>query len=1598
MIIYKDLITGDEIISDSYDLKEIDGVVYEADCKKITIGAENIDIGANPSAEEADEGTDDQAQTVIDVVHSFRLNETSFDKKSYLTHLKSYMKKVKDGLKEKGASDEEITTFEKGAQTFAKKIVGNFKDYEFLIGESMDPDGMVILLNYREDGVTPYVTVWKHGLTEMKVLKVAAATRNSQIQRMSDEAALRNAADISHQPHTPHKPKTGAGEVLNDLIRKLDEKHRLGIQPRSDHWTPKKNNSLQDKIPALIKRLFYTDEPKLAQVRGELNDKAPGLQQKEKLELLYRLLQKASPHPSQRTPLPTPQTDTDSFHRTSSQATGSSRSFPLFRRDEADSIYTTALESGDTTAAALRSGDTTDEDDAWSPPPSPSASARSAREAVGGSGDTLYVLPGHKDKKRPSQSSHDEDSSPRVTKVSRDERECKRDRVPMPASVTVRRPVESSTFKVPTLEMARSYQSTRTSFNSSFKGANLWSSQQTSSQETAATSFNSDYPIQSFQPKIQRTKSTTLGSADDDDFLQAEALTRGITRWQAFNRASTSTTRSSTDYGSLDAAAVEEICRNMEFSQREQSLPVWDSPGPAASRAESRQADGPPKGDASVSPSKISHRIRDIPDQNLFGNDISDDLTRFPYFILFICYRLAAENEIELPRLLEGMDPAVAQADPDAFWAHIHDRLATSSTDLGDEKVWSAANESFNGYTFKGEVAFNKSASKSIFSLTLFPLAKESSCRLQRRFGSDRFLYLKFPSMQDKKDSSKAGITRPQMKQIEKTWVDWFVKEHSFLGRKWRAFHVEPEKRKKGSRKPDADLYGLRVILFATEGLGINEPCTVGQMIDWFFPLRKNGDQSYCKAFARLDLALSRTVPTLVFKPSQIRRVEDILADRAPEDTQFCDFTLPSENTTGEPEVMNDGCSRISLGAAQEIWATVKKSTGRNDRMPTAFQGRIGGAKGLWVVDPESQSTLSKGPPPIWIEVSNSQLKFEPHDADLRWRTCDPLRLTFEVVNYSTPPISSDLHLSFIPIMVDRGVPVSSIEDAIITRLDVEREEMLDQLGDPAKAYVWVDRHSSAALQDPDDMPWQASLPSHPRDKAKLLLESGFRPTQERYLGITLSRLVQYEHQDQEKNLRIPLAKSAFVYGIADPLGVLAPGEVHLQFSTRFEDDLTKESFLGLEDIEVLVARQPACRRSDIQKVKAISHAKLGHLLDVVVFPSRGQYPLAGKLQGGDYDGDIFWVCWEPDLVAPFKNAPAPTQKLDHSRYGIKQENIKLGKLLGRRDSKGPDVDSFLKKAAAFRIQPSLLGQVTNYLEKQAYAEGKTYSDALNALCDMHDLLVDAPKQGYVFGDTEYDRAKKDLGLSRVLDTPAYKAAMDEYSAVKDMGAAERLRKRTWTVKKGNAIDYLYFDVVKAHHAKTQRLIDEELFSKKVSDDEELMYPCRLQDRKHSAVIRRALHQLLLDLEPIHTAWSRSFAGVEIVDSDMYNKTVEKCYKLFHAIQPDDPDDPELRPWFENSLSPNSAFWPTLRASALYTLGANKEKNPTFIYHLAGKELAQIKYAHANARGSHSVVGTIYATLRSRRLKTPTGPVVAQVEDDEEEEDFFSTAGTTYDL
>lgn len=84
------------MFSDSYKMKLVDEVVYEVYGKLVTRSQGDIQIdGANPSAEEADEGTDSSCESGVDIVLNHRLFETyAFcDKKSYTAYLKDYMKK-----------------------------------------------------------------------------------------------------------------------------------------------------------------------------------------------------------------------------------------------------------------------------------------------------------------------------------------------------------------------------------------------------------------------------------------------------------------------------------------------------------------------------------------------------------------------------------------------------------------------------------------------------------------------------------------------------------------------------------------------------------------------------------------------------------------------------------------------------------------------------------------------------------------------------------------------------------------------------------------------------------------------------------------------------------------------------------------------------------------------------------------------------------------------------------------------------------------------------------------------------------------------------------------------------------------------------------------------------------------------------------------------------------------------------------------------------------------------------------------------------------------------------------------------------------------
>ena len=172
MIIFKDLLTGDEMFTDSSKYKVIDGCLYEVECRHISQKHGDIQLdGANPSQEEADEGTDEVVVSGLDLVLNQRLIETGFSKSDYKAYLKTYTKALSDKWKEMDKSEAEINEAKQKLTEAVKKVLPKLSEFQFFMGESSNPDGLIGLLEYRQAGdrETPIMIFFKHGLEEEKV-------------------------------------------------------------------------------------------------------------------------------------------------------------------------------------------------------------------------------------------------------------------------------------------------------------------------------------------------------------------------------------------------------------------------------------------------------------------------------------------------------------------------------------------------------------------------------------------------------------------------------------------------------------------------------------------------------------------------------------------------------------------------------------------------------------------------------------------------------------------------------------------------------------------------------------------------------------------------------------------------------------------------------------------------------------------------------------------------------------------------------------------------------------------------------------------------------------------------------------------------------------------------------------------------------------------------------------------------------------------------------------------------------------------------------------------------------------------------------------
>lgn len=122
------------------------------------------------------------------------------------------------------------------------------------------------------------------------------------------------------------------------------------------------------------------------------------------------------------------------------------------------------------------------------------------------------------------------------------------------------------------------------------------------------------------------------------------------------------------------------------------------------------------------------------------------------------------------------------------------------------------------------------------------------------------------------------------------------------------------------------------------------------------------------------------------------------------------------------------------------------------------------------------------------------------------------------------------------------------------------------------------------------------------------------------------------------------LEQAASLIGVVDEEGVLEYGECFVQLrppQLDLELGVNSSESQILEEIDVIVSRSPAHHPGDVRKLRAVRRGALEHLVNVIVFPSRGPRPHPAEMSAGDLDGDKYLIIWDASIVAATTPVPA---------------------------------------------------------------------------------------------------------------------------------------------------------------------------------------------------------------------------------------------------------------------------------------------------------------------------------------------------------------------
>ncbi|KAK7965764.1 uncharacterized protein PG986_000041 [Apiospora aurea] len=342
------------------------------------------------------------------------------------------------------------------------------------------------------------------------------------------------------------------------------------------------------------------------------------------------------------------------------------------------------------------------------------------------------------------------------------------------------------------------------------------------------------------------------------------------------------------------------------------------------------------------------------------------------------------------------------------------------------------------------------------------------------------------------------------------------------------------------------------------------------------------------------------------------RRCEDI------PDTELNDYTF------------TDGCGLMAPRFAQDVARRLRLTFRDRRYSPSVFQIRYRGYKGVVMVDP----TMREGP--TWLKFRKSMKKFSGGED-----------LAFSVVDYSKPYAFGHLNDEVVVLLRSLGISSSTL----LRKQNEHLAFLAEAARNPHQAFRFL------------------CYVGRPELAERVLLDSldAVRP---QITGLVHAEYDKMLNKRDEQRCRILVPQSRLLFGVCDAWDVLKEGECAVKV-TRDGDGLP----YALKNTEVLVTRNPCLHPGDLQKFRVVENDALSHLVDCIVFPTRGRRPSADMMSGGDLDGDTFFVCWDSDLVPSRLSQPAeypgarepikfnPITDDDRLVYFAKYTNASLGRV-----------------------------------------------------------------------------------------------------------------------------------------------------------------------------------------------------------------------------------------------------------------------------------------------------------------------------------------------